>query len=391
MTTFVGPLLWLEKYHAAIHLDIQIANVSRLSTQHNSLCRPINSKKHSLSGEVPGSSHLYTQNADLQMRLLIFSDIHNNLNAVRKLREKEDNVYDAVIVAGDIGSESADDFFQILDTFECPSYCVYGNWDGDLKYRRKLSERARLIHQNVAKVGNYFITGFSGCPTKWGNNPIWVRESNLLRSRHHEHLEHRKNVLEASWQEQQQIEKHYNEKIAELESSTTDKRRRVYKSKVEKIQARRDREASQALRPIQRVDRSQSHRAFQRDASKTREFVLFDNRSRMISKITKKRLPQEKVIIVTHERLYRLFDDGISPLLHVFGHRHSYQFNKYMGTLYLNAAAMDIGIGAAHWEYLENQGYCIVEIGRSAITVDRRRLVGRPLPKALRVKTIAID
>jgi predicted phosphodiesterase len=54
------------------------------------------------------------------MRLLAFSDIHRNLEAVRKLRASEANSFDAVVVAGDIGSESANEFFKILSTFNCP-------------------------------------------------------------------------------------------------------------------------------------------------------------------------------------------------------------------------------------------------------------------------------
>jgi predicted phosphodiesterase len=324
------------------------------------------------------------------MRLLVFSDIHNNLDAVRKLRKKEDNVYDALIVAGDIGSESADDFFQILDTFNCPSYCVYGNWNGDLTYRRKLSEKARLIHHNVARIGDYFVTGFSGCPTNWGKNPIWLEESRLCLSRHQKHLEDRKRMLEAVSQDRRQIEEKSDGKIAELELSTTDKRRIVYQSKLAKLLAKRDREMSRACKLFEQLNRSQAHRAYQRDASKTWEFVLRENRNRMMSAIVERKLPHKKVIIVTHERLYRLLDDAVSPLLHIFGHRHSHQFNKHLGTLYLNAAAIDLGIGAVPWLNLKNQGYCILEVGHSTVTMERRRLVGRPLPKSKRVKTIKI-
>ena len=69
------------------------------------------------------------------MRLLAFSDIHNNLVAVRKLRASEKNSFDAIIVAGDIGNESAADFFEILATFDCPVMYVYGNWDDKLGYK----------------------------------------------------------------------------------------------------------------------------------------------------------------------------------------------------------------------------------------------------------------
>jgi predicted phosphodiesterase len=69
------------------------------------------------------------------MRLLAFSDIHHNLVAVRKMRALENNSFDAIIVAGDIGNESAADFFGILATFKCPVMYVYGNWDNKLGYK----------------------------------------------------------------------------------------------------------------------------------------------------------------------------------------------------------------------------------------------------------------
>src|SRR3954449_996358 len=106
------------------------------------------------------------------MRLLAFSDIHHNLVAVRKLRACEKNSFDAIIVAGDIGNESAADFFKILATFDCPVMYVYGNWDNTLDYKSCFGPHCQLIHSNVITIGNISFTGFSGCPTDWGKNPI---------------------------------------------------------------------------------------------------------------------------------------------------------------------------------------------------------------------------
>src|ERR1700709_530909 len=84
------------------------------------------------------------RNRDLSMRLLAFSDIHHNLVAVRKLRAMEKNSFDAVVVAGDIGGESADRFFEILETFKCPVVYVYGNWDSKLSYKRNFGRRCQF-------------------------------------------------------------------------------------------------------------------------------------------------------------------------------------------------------------------------------------------------------
>lgn len=106
------------------------------------------------------------------MRLLAFSDIHHNLVAVRKMRAAETNSFDAIVVAGDIGNESADEFFKILSTFECPVLYVFGNWDHELSYSKSYGDNCQLIHANVVTIGDLHFTGFSGCPTNWGNNPI---------------------------------------------------------------------------------------------------------------------------------------------------------------------------------------------------------------------------
>lgn len=98
------------------------------------------------------------------MRILTLSDIHNKIDRVKLLREREANVFDAIICAGDIGSDIAAEFYKIMDTFECPCFCVYGNWDHELPYKRKLSKNCRLIHHSVHHVGKYYISGYSGCP-----------------------------------------------------------------------------------------------------------------------------------------------------------------------------------------------------------------------------------
>src|ERR1700716_2796548 len=116
------------------------------------------------------------------MRLLAFSDIHNNLLAVGKLRTSEQNSFDAIIVAGDIGNESAADFFKILATFKCPVMYVYGNWDNKLGYKTSFGHHCHLIHSNVIMIGNMKFAGFSGCPPDCGKNPTSRNQYRRLES-----------------------------------------------------------------------------------------------------------------------------------------------------------------------------------------------------------------
>lgn len=106
------------------------------------------------------------------MRLLCLSDIHSNLVAVRRMRAQEANKFDCIVVAGDIGNNGASEFFNILKTFKCPILYVYGNWDHKLSYKKSFVSNSHLIHLNVVRIGRLNFTGFSGCPTNWGNNPL---------------------------------------------------------------------------------------------------------------------------------------------------------------------------------------------------------------------------
>ena len=123
------------------------------------------------------------------MRLLAISDIHGNRSSVVQLRNKEQNRFDAVIVAGDIGAEKAEEIFDILDTFECPILYVYGNWDSKLDYNKIFSLHAHHLHLQPIKCGCFSFVGFSGCSANWGQNPFAKMESleqsdiNLLNRR----------------------------------------------------------------------------------------------------------------------------------------------------------------------------------------------------------------
>ncbi|WP_442967727.1 metallophosphoesterase family protein [Rhizobium sp. 268] len=102
-------------------------------------------------------------------KILACSDIHNNVNAVRQLRAREGNVYDALIVAGDVGSDAADEIFDILRTFDCPVLYVFGNWDSRLEHDRNFGDSCHHLHLSPYPVGDLTIVG----ETIDGIDPEW--------------------------------------------------------------------------------------------------------------------------------------------------------------------------------------------------------------------------
>ena len=96
------------------------------------------------------------------MRILAVSDIHSNISCARKLRTQEDNRFDVIAIAGDIGRNHADEIFEILKSFRCPIVYINGNHD-DPSATRSAAFRSgcHLVHLNIVRVGPLNFTGFS--------------------------------------------------------------------------------------------------------------------------------------------------------------------------------------------------------------------------------------
>jgi hypothetical protein len=223
------------------------------------------------------------------MRLLAFSDIHHNLVAVRKLRALEKNSFDAIIVAGDIGSKSAVDFFKILATFKCPVMYVYGNWDHELGYKKSFGAHCHLIHANVITIGNISFTGFSGCPTHWGKNPIARKFYRQIEAEN-------KSVLDA------------------LRSGA---------------------------KPAHRIRRTKAYQKYATQLQSARNEILKLNRENLGKVVRNAEIDPRKCVVITHQRLARLSEEVPGALLHLFGHLHAFSEHTFKTTRYVNVAALD--------------------------------------------------
>src|SRR6266436_2293633 len=239
------------------------------------------------------------------MKLLAFSDIHHNLVAVRKLRASEKNSFDAIVVAGDIGSESAIEFFKILATFKCPVLYVYGNWDHKLGYNATFGRHCHLVHSNMRRIGNLYFTGFSGCPTHWGKNPIARRLRRELRQAH-------KPILETLSRAESLFSKQSN--VADIE---------------------------RARKPIEKIKRTKAFQKYVSQLKLVNSEILRLNRESVGKAVRGAGIDPRRCIVITHERLARLSEELPGTLLHLFGHIHQFSDRDFKGTKYIDVAALD--------------------------------------------------
>ena len=228
------------------------------------------------------------------MRLLAFSDIHNNLVAVRKLRALQKNTFDAIVVAGDIGNASAADCFRILATFKCPVVYVYGNWDHELSYKHYFEPGCHLLQSNVVTIGNINFTGFSGCPTNWGKNPI-------ARKIH------------------RRIEIENRAVVGALRRRTT---------------------------PAGEIRGTKAYQSYELQLQSAENDALRLNRESIRKALSRAGIDPGKCVVVTHERLARLSEEIPGVLLHLFGHLHKFSERTFKATKYVNVAALDRPVSA---------------------------------------------
>lgn len=303
------------------------------------------------------------------VRFLVLSDIHDNIGHVRLLRDQEVNDFDALIVAGDIGDAIATQFFEVTDSFECPAYCVYGNWDNGMAYRPTLSKNARLLHHNIEQIGDLYLTGFSGCPSGWGNNPAFLSEMSQVDSRHREVLDKLTQVQEQAAQYERagiKVGGTVRRITLDLPGSKPKPRRRL--SQDEKALRRLNSE-------IRKTIDSKAYSHYLKDRDQAHGNVLLENRRQLLELIHTRKVAEDRLVLVTHQRLYKLADDGLNPLLHVFGHVHEYAFHRFKATYYLNAAAMDNGFSEFFGrQKLCPEGYCRVTVHGNDVQVERRLL-----------------
>jgi len=98
------------------------------------------------------------------MRILAFSDVHGNIEAINKMRlEIQNEKFDAIIFAGDFtnaifdgkesGQEQLDNIVKELEMINKPFYFIYGNRDVNVKCNYGYN-----LHEKNWKLGEYTLT-----------------------------------------------------------------------------------------------------------------------------------------------------------------------------------------------------------------------------------------
>lgn len=322
------------------------------------------------------------------MKILGVSDIHGNIIAVQHLRLIEKNTFDAVIVAGDIGTEHTHEIIKILSSFDCPVFYIYGNWDHELDYDLKFGAQTNHLHLSYADIDGYSFTGFSGHPLNWGKNPI-------AQKLFTEHDEANKTLLKALSEAVEIYDDAYSEvkllrqeALEHLENKAKkkgiDRRLSKFRRERDKIDYIGSSKIEKAQKSRTQLINSTEYLNYIKQQNEIVIEVLSLNRKALVKLVEENEFDPTLTVIVSHERLSYTSDDLPSVSLFLFGHRHGFADTTYKGSRFVNVSALDNqfsvlpkGIKNASFEdiYNVNDGsYVILEFDRKRkITVHSKR------------------
>lgn len=190
-------------------------------------------------------------------------------------------------------------FFEVLSTFECPVFYVYGNWDNELDYNQTFTDRCTHLHLNLIRCGGFVFAGFSGCGAHWGKNPI----------------------------------------VQEMQSQFNAKWSWVFKELEERQQVAQL-TGGPALAKTNR-DHRNAQRRFKHDKKKVEKAFETENRRALIQLLNAAQVDPKRLVLVTHERQYRLHEDMPGCFLHLFGHRHGFKRTSSHNSHFVNVSALD--------------------------------------------------
>lgn len=285
------------------------------------------------------------------MKILAFSDIHNNLDCLDRLILQSQQVeYDCIVIAGDIGSECIDEFFNKLSHINCPIYYVLGNWDSKVPYDKNFAPNVVHLHGKIVENSGYYFTGYSGCQTHWGKNDIYEKTMannlTMLRGKYSKLL---KKVEKAELKLNKTLQKSNHAVTPEVDDAQSILNELIYSSDYFEYQGERE---------------------------FARKEVYHNNRQMIFELISKKKEAEtnfnpNKVIVITHDKFGKLNQYlPWRPLAHLFGHKHNFQHKKWQGIHFINISHLD-DKPHEHLFYKEKTpaptegSYCIIELNEN--------------------------
>jgi Calcineurin-like phosphoesterase superfamily domain len=272
------------------------------------------------------------------MKILLASDIHDNLVAVERMRTQETNQFDAVLIAGDIGSYKAQEIFDVFSSFECPVLYVYGNWDYKLEYEMSFGANCHHLHLSPFSVGDIAFVGFSGCTANWGRNPFAVHLRQEIDSQHpgivselsagRSHQDQAKSVIEAEY-------------ASALEELMVSCRRKPSRAKIAVLDERRRVKLSAIVDDVAKLKESEAFSRYENDLSRVTVAAQNLNRAALADLIKGTDRQVSRTVVVTHDRLSKTQEGFCGVPVFLFGHRHGFNETNFQGAQYVNVSVLD--------------------------------------------------
>lgn len=273
------------------------------------------------------------------MRFLLLSDIHDNLSAIEKMRAQEPNNFDALVVAGDIGSHNTQQIFDVLVTFGCPVLYVYGNWDHKLSYGASYGDACHHLHLAAFGSGPITFVGFSGCTVNWGQNPEAQRLYQEVDDAHSGIIHALNDAKIEETRAKSLVEAEY---AASVDALTATSRRPPSQRKLKALEAERRRKLTTLSQAVEDVKSSDAYGSYVRQISSVSAEALIRNRRALGEVLKPLELAREKTVIVTHDRLIKTQAEFPGVPIFLFGHRHGFAETTFRGAKYVNVSALDM-------------------------------------------------
>jgi hypothetical protein len=273
--------------------------------------------------------------------MLAVSDIHNNLSCVKKLRAHEPNRFDAVVVAGDMGSDTARECLQVLSTFGCPVVYVYGNWDYRLDYAATFSPSAKLLHIEPIEVGRIVFAGFSGCPTHWGENPLAREIIETVAKRHRPILARRALAAERTALDALRINAKHDLLVAAFERKAQLRRPARYDKRIALLERRRDKENYASEQRVRAVTDDRRFKSYSHELIAAKKTIISENRAALVRRLSALGVNPARLVLVTHERLGHINAHYPGTYMHLYGHAHGFAHTIHQGTHCVNVSVLD--------------------------------------------------